>query len=117
LHDFQVDTHILSMLTSLQARCRGPADPHEAARRLDELIVGTFTNVEQIAAAHDCTTRQVNMTISLAYLAPTLVAVVAAPDFLHLPGRPSTFSNNRIAARNRIIAPGDGTPFWANWPL
>jgi site-specific DNA recombinase len=42
-------------------------------RWLDELIVGTFTNVEQIAAAHDCTTRQVNMTISLAFLAPALV--------------------------------------------
>jgi site-specific DNA recombinase len=42
-------------------------------RWLDELIAGGFTNVEQIAAAHDCTTRQVNMTISLAFLAPTLV--------------------------------------------
>jgi site-specific DNA recombinase len=42
-------------------------------RWLDELIAGTFINVEQIAAAHDCTTRQVNMTISLAFVAPTLV--------------------------------------------
>jgi site-specific DNA recombinase len=41
-------------------------------RWLDELIAGKFTNVEQIAAADSCTTRQVNMTISLAFLAPAL---------------------------------------------
>ena len=40
---------------------------------LDELIAGTVTNVEQIAARENCTVRQVNMTISLAFLAPTLV--------------------------------------------
>jgi site-specific DNA recombinase len=40
---------------------------------LDELIVGTVTNVEQIAATENCTVRQVNMTISLAFLAPNLV--------------------------------------------
>ena len=39
---------------------------------LDELILGTVTNVEQIAAAENCTIRQVNMTISLAFLAPSL---------------------------------------------
>jgi hypothetical protein len=42
-------------------------------RWLDELIAGTFTNVDQIAGAAGCTPRQVNMTISLAFLAPTLV--------------------------------------------
>ena len=35
---------------------------------LDELIAGTVTNVEQIAAAETCTIRQINMTISLAFL-------------------------------------------------
>ena len=40
---------------------------------LDQLIAGTVTNVEQIAATENCTVRQVNMTISLAFLAPTLV--------------------------------------------
>jgi DNA invertase Pin-like site-specific DNA recombinase len=40
---------------------------------LDELIAGTATNVEQIASAENCTVRQVNMTISLAFLAPNLV--------------------------------------------
>jgi site-specific DNA recombinase len=40
---------------------------------LDELIAGTVTNVEQIAAAETCTIRQINMTISLAFLAPNLV--------------------------------------------
>jgi site-specific DNA recombinase len=40
---------------------------------LDELITGTCTHVEQIAATENCTVRQVNMTISLAFLAPALV--------------------------------------------
>ena len=40
---------------------------------LDELIAGTVTNVEQIASAENCTVRQANMTISLAFLAPNLV--------------------------------------------
>ena len=40
---------------------------------LDELIAGKITNVEQIAAIEGCTVRQVNMTISLAFLAPALV--------------------------------------------
>ena len=40
---------------------------------LDELIAGMVTNVEQIAATENCTVRQINMTISLAFLAPSLV--------------------------------------------
>ncbi len=39
---------------------------------LDQLT-GSVTNVEQIAAAENCTVRQINMTISLAFLAPRLV--------------------------------------------
>jgi DNA invertase Pin-like site-specific DNA recombinase len=42
-------------------------------RWLDELISGTITRVEEIAARENCTVRQVNMTISLAFLAPNLV--------------------------------------------
>ncbi len=42
-------------------------------RWLDELIAGTVTNVDQIAATQNCTVRQINMTISLAFLAPNLV--------------------------------------------
>ena len=44
---------------------------------LDELIAGTVTNVEQIAATQNCTVRQINMTISLAFLAPRLVQAAA----------------------------------------
>jgi site-specific DNA recombinase len=40
-------------------------------RWLDALMAGT--NVEKIAATENCTVRQVNMTISLAFLAPNLV--------------------------------------------
>ena len=40
---------------------------------LDEIVAGTVTGVEQIAARDKCSIRQVNMTISLAFLAPELV--------------------------------------------
>jgi hypothetical protein len=42
-------------------------------RWLEEWTVGTVTSAEQIAARENCTIRQVNMTISLAFLAPALV--------------------------------------------
>jgi hypothetical protein len=42
-------------------------------RWLDELVTGTVTTVEQIATREKCSLRQVNMTISLAFLAPSLV--------------------------------------------
>src|SRR6266576_3905703 len=42
-------------------------------RWLDEIVAGTVTGVEQIAARDKCSIRQVNMTISLAFLAPKLV--------------------------------------------
>ena len=37
------------------------------------MTAGKVTNVEQIASNENCTVRQVNMTISLAFLAPNLV--------------------------------------------
>jgi hypothetical protein len=40
---------------------------------LDEIVAGTVTGVEQIATRDKCSIRQVNMTISLAFLAPELV--------------------------------------------
>lgn len=40
---------------------------------LDELATGATTDVEQIAAREKCSVRQVNLTISLAFLSPTLV--------------------------------------------
>jgi len=42
-------------------------------RWLGEIVARTVTNVEQIAARDKCSIRQVNMTISLAFLAPELV--------------------------------------------
>ena len=40
---------------------------------LDEIVSGASQGVEQIATRHKCSIRQVNMTISLAFIAPTLV--------------------------------------------
>jgi hypothetical protein len=42
-------------------------------RWLDEIISGSVTDAEQIASRERCSVRQVNMTISLAFLAPELV--------------------------------------------
>ena len=42
-------------------------------RWLDEIVSGTVTSVEQIAAREQCSIRQVHMTITLAFLAPSLV--------------------------------------------
>jgi site-specific DNA recombinase len=42
-------------------------------RWLDEIVTGTVADVEQIASREKCSVRQVNMTISLAFLSPTLV--------------------------------------------
>jgi site-specific DNA recombinase len=44
---------------------------------LDELIGGTVTNVLQIATREKCSLRHVNRTITLAFLAPTLVRAAA----------------------------------------
>jgi hypothetical protein len=40
---------------------------------LDQIVTGTVADVEQIATREKCSVRQVNMTISLAFLSPTLV--------------------------------------------
>jgi site-specific DNA recombinase len=42
-------------------------------RWLYEIVTGVVADVEQIAAREECSVRQVNMTISLAFLSPTLV--------------------------------------------
>jgi site-specific DNA recombinase len=42
-------------------------------RWLDEVVSGSVTDIKQIAARQKCSARQVNMTISLAFLAPDLV--------------------------------------------
>jgi site-specific DNA recombinase len=42
-------------------------------RWLDEVVSGSVAGVEQIATRQKCSVRQVNMTISLAFLAPDLV--------------------------------------------
>jgi site-specific DNA recombinase len=42
-------------------------------RWLDEIISGSVTDVEQIALCERCSVRHVNMTNSLAFLAPKLV--------------------------------------------
>ena len=44
--------------------------------KLDEMISGSVTDVEQIARRERCSLRHVNMTISLAFLAPKLVRAV-----------------------------------------
>ena len=42
-------------------------------RWLEEIMTGTITDAKQLARRERCTIRQVNMTLSLAFLAPQLV--------------------------------------------
>ena len=42
-------------------------------RWLDEIMTGSITDAGQLAKRERCTVRQINMTLSLAFLAPALV--------------------------------------------
>ncbi len=56
-----------------ETRAKLVASIARGRRWLDEIAAGTVTDVEQIAARETCSVRKVNMTISLAFLAPDLV--------------------------------------------
>jgi hypothetical protein len=59
--------------TRIERRARLVSAIARGRRWLDEILSGTVTDVEQIASRQKCSARQVNMTISLAFLAPDLV--------------------------------------------
>ena len=56
-----------------ETRAKLVASIARGRRWLDEIVTGAVTSIEQIAARDRCSVRQVNMTISLAFLAPNLV--------------------------------------------
>jgi hypothetical protein len=47
--------------------------PSRGRRWLDEIVTGSVTDAEQLARRERCTVRQINLTLSLAFLAPQLV--------------------------------------------
>jgi site-specific DNA recombinase len=59
--------------TRIERRARLVSAIARGRRWLDEIVSGSVTDVQQIAARQKCSVRQVNMTISLAFLAPDLV--------------------------------------------
>jgi site-specific DNA recombinase len=59
--------------TRIERRARLVSAIARGRRWLDEVMSGSVTDVQQIAARQKCSVRQVNMTISLAFLAPDLV--------------------------------------------
>ena len=59
--------------TRIERRARLVSAIARGRRWLDEILSGTVIDVEQIARRQKCSARQVNMTISLAFLAPNLV--------------------------------------------
>jgi site-specific DNA recombinase len=59
--------------TRIERRARLVGAISRGRRWLDEIVSGSATNIEQIATRQKCSMRQVNMTISLAFLAPDLV--------------------------------------------
>jgi site-specific DNA recombinase len=56
--------------TRIERRVRLVSAIARGRRWLDEIISGAVTDVQQIATRQKCSVRQVNMTISLAFLAP-----------------------------------------------
>ena len=60
-------------MKSVQRRARLVSAIARGRRWLDEIVSGKVTDVQQIAARQKCSVRQINMTISLAFLAPNLV--------------------------------------------
>ena len=59
--------------TRIERRARLVSAIARGRRWLDEIVSGSVTYVQQIASRQKCSVRQVNMTISLAFLAPDLV--------------------------------------------
>jgi hypothetical protein len=59
--------------TRIERRARLVSAIARGRRWLDEIVSGSDTDINQIAARQKCSVRQVNMTISLAVLAPDLV--------------------------------------------
>jgi DNA invertase Pin-like site-specific DNA recombinase len=59
--------------TRIERRARLVNAIARGRRWLDEIVSSSATDIEQIATRQKCSVRQVNMTISLAFLAPDLV--------------------------------------------
>src|SRR6266404_1533434 len=59
--------------TRIERRARLVNAIARGRRWLDEIVSGSATNIEQIATRQKCSVRQVNMSVSLAFLAPVLV--------------------------------------------
>ena len=59
--------------TRIERRARLVNAIARGRRWLDEIVSGSTASIEQIATRQKCSVRQVNMTISLAFLAPDLV--------------------------------------------
>jgi site-specific DNA recombinase len=59
--------------TRIERRARLVNAITRGRRWLDEIVSGSDTDIKQIATRQKCSARQVNMTISLAFLAPDLV--------------------------------------------
>jgi site-specific DNA recombinase len=59
--------------TRIERRARLVRAIARGRRWLDEVVSGSITDVQQIATRQKCSVRQVNLTISLAFLAPDLV--------------------------------------------
>jgi site-specific DNA recombinase len=64
---------IIFLLSPAETRATLVAAIARGRRWLDEIVGGAVTGVEQITGREKCSIRQVHMTISLAFLAPSLV--------------------------------------------
>jgi site-specific DNA recombinase len=76
---------------------------------LDDVVSGRVTRVAELCAREKCSVRQVNMTISLAFLAPTLVKAAVegrlprgiGVERLRDPPGPGTSAKKSLRCRSR----------------
>jgi site-specific DNA recombinase len=72
---------VLLVMAPSSQELEPPANPGRFSRWLDEIVSGSVSDVLQIATRQKCSARQVNLTISLAFLAPDLVRAAVEGRF------------------------------------
>jgi hypothetical protein len=90
------------MQVLIETRAKLVASIARGRRWLDEIAAGKLTDVEQIATREKCSVRKVNMTISLAFLAPVWSkppSKVACRAGLELPVSAIARPSGRVSTR------------------
>jgi site-specific DNA recombinase len=100
--------------TRIERRARLVNAIARGRRWLDEIVSGSVTDAQQIATRQKCSVRQVNMTISLAFLAPHLVKAavegrlprgIGVERLRDAPADPCSFNAASVVCDHRLSNP------------